>query len=137
MIGIHMAFNVNSYIKDTAKSAATKILDRVAERVTAGMPSNTKTIVNSTAQTLFNIGASYDSVESLASKKTDNVVSGAADEFFAFAGRAINRTGGAAISQLRRGNQETTSSYEANILPATKIEQAKTSNSVEILKAIL
>lgn len=136
MIGTLMAFNVNSYIKDTAKSSAAKILDKVSERVTAGMPSNTKTIAAATAQSLFNIGASYDNVESLASKKTDSIIAGAADEFFAFAGRAINRTGGAPISLLRRTNDETTSSYEANVLPATKIEQAKTRNSLEILKAV-
>ena len=64
-----MAFNVGNFVKNTAQSAVDKLVNDVVGKVTSGLPMASQLLASSSAQTLFNIGASYESVQALTSKK--------------------------------------------------------------------
>ena len=131
-----MAFNVGNFVKDTAKSAVNKLVDDAVGKISSGLPMNTKLIADSAAKSLFNIGASYESVQALAAAKTDNIISGGADEFFALAGKAVNRTGGVNLKDLRRLGEESLNSYLRNINPTTKIASKRKRDELEILSVL-
>ena len=131
-----MAFNVGNFVKDTAKSAVTRTVDNIVGNAVAGLPLSTSLIASSSAQTLFNIGSSYESVSALTSVRTDNIISGASDAFFALAGRSVDRAGGVPISQLRRaGSSESLSLFLQEINPSTKINNRKR-DQYEILSVL-
>jgi hypothetical protein len=131
-----MAFNASNFTKNTSKSAVEKLVDNVLSKVTSGLPMSAQLTTDSTAKTLFNIGASYESVEAFASRKTDSIISGAADEFFAIAGKAVNRASGAPITQLRRSSDESVNSYLENVNPTTKITSKRKRDEYEVLSVV-
>ncbi len=131
-----MAFNASSFVKDTAKSAVSKLVDKVTGNVTSGLPMNAQLTADSTAKALFNIGASYESVEAFASRKTDSIISGAADEFYAIAGKAVDRTSGSSVANLRRTSTESVNSYLQNVNPTTKINSKRKRDEYEVLAVL-
>jgi hypothetical protein len=128
-----MAFNVGNFVKDTAKSAVGRLVDKVLGNVTPGLPMNAQLTADSTAKALFNIGASYESVEAFASRRTDSIISGAADEFFAIAGKSVDRAAGASIADLRRSSTESVNNYLQNVNPSTKIKSKRSRDEYEVL----
>jgi len=131
-----MAFNAGKYIKNTAKSSVERMVNNVVSDIVSGLPGSTTLITSSTAQTLFNIGASFDSVSAFASSRTDNIISGAADEFFAIAGRTVNRAAGVDLSNLRSVSRESLNVYLQQINPTTKIASKRGRDEYEILSVI-
>lgn len=131
-----MAFNPSNFVKDTTKSAIDRLVDRVLGNVTPGLPMNAQLTADSTAKALFNIGASYESVEAFASRRTDSIVSGAGDEFFALANKTIDRAAGASIADLRRAGTDTVDNYLQNINPATKVKSKRARDEYEVLAVI-
>ena len=131
-----MAFSVDSYVKDTSKSAAAKIVGDVVNKTISGLPMSTKLIASSAAQTLFNVGASYESIQALSAQKTDALISGASNDFFALAGKAASRVAGANVSKLRRTATEDINQFLSKINPATKINKKKASSSPEIISVL-
>lgn len=131
-----MAFNVGNFIKSTAKSAAEKTIDRIVGNVVSGLPMNTRSIASSTASSLFNLGASYDSIQSLASSRTDSIVSRGADEFFAFAGRDVNRSSSADIAKSRMSSKTTTDAYIKGTNPETKIAGRRNLDEYEVFSIV-
>ena len=131
-----MAFNVGDFIKDTSKSAVNKLVDNIVGGIVAGLPTNTQLIASSISESLINTGSSYKTADAMTSLKTDNIVSGAANEFFALAGKDINRAGGATIASLRRGGSETLNSILTGVNPETKIAAKKGKDDYEILSVL-
>lgn len=131
-----MAFNVGNFIKDTAKSSVDKLIDDAIGKVTSNLPSMSGLLAKSSAQSLFNIGSSYESVQALTSQKVDALVSGSADDFFALAGKVVNRTAGANLSQLRRTSPDNINTLLDKVIPSSKIRQAKNKDSLEIIAVI-
>lgn len=131
-----MAFNVGDYIKETSKSAVTKLVDNIVGGIVAGLPTNTQLIATSISQSLINSGSSYRTADALTSLKTDNVISGAANEFFALAGKDINRAAGTSIAALRRGGTDTINSILTGVNPETKIASKRGKDDYEILSVI-
>ena len=131
-----MAFNVGSFVKNTAKSAVQRLVHNVVGNVVSGLPSNSTLIANSTAETLFNIGSSYSSVTATSSIKTDSIISGAANDYFGMAGKDTSRTVSSTIKALRQSGNEDTQTYLNNINPTTKIAAKSESNQVTILSAV-
>lgn len=131
-----MAFDATQFVKDTAKSAAEKLVGDVVGSIIGGLPMSAKLVASSAAQSLFNVGASYESIQAFASKKTDSIISGADDAFFAFAGKTPSRVAGASLSKLRRQANEDINQFLDKINPATKIASKKKDSSVEIITVL-
>lgn len=72
---------------------------------------------------MFDIGASYDSVQAIASLKTDNVVSKGAADYYALAGKAPGRASASSISAGRRASMNKASFTTSN--PNIKISDAE------------
>ena len=120
-----MAFNVGNFIKSNAKTIVNRIVDNATTTAISGGARNAQLIAKTTAQSLFNIGASFDSIEAFATQKTDTILSGSSDEYFALAGKSPSRVASSSLSSLRRTNSESTQVYMADTNPETKIANAK------------
>jgi hypothetical protein len=80
-----MGFNVGNYVKDKAKSAGDRIIDRTVNQVTQGKKGSVGSLVVSLTKSLFNIGNSYDSIKAISAVTTDNIVSRGSAEYSAMA----------------------------------------------------
>jgi hypothetical protein len=120
-----MAFNVGNFVKSTSKSIVNRIIDNATSTAIAGGSRNAQLIARNTAQSLFNIGASFDSVEAFSTQKTDTILSGASNEYFALAGKSPSRVVAGALNSLRRTGNESTRVYVNSINPQTKVANAK------------
>lgn len=131
-----MAFNVKDFVKDSVKSPVERIVDTAVTAATNGQPNGTKGIAESAAKSFFDIASSYESVSAFSSSKTDNIVSGAADEFYALAGKNSQRASKVDLSKLRRISNEDTTSYLNNTNPATKIGAVKNGSTIDIISVL-
>lgn len=122
-----MAFNVSNFVKSTSKTLAGRVVDNATTTAISGGARNAQLIAKSTAQSLFNIGASFDSVEAFSTQKTDTILSGASNEYFAIAGKSPSRVAASGLPALRRTGTETTNIYLNDINPQTKVANAKSS----------
>ena len=120
-----MAFNVSNFVKSTSKSISNRILDNATTTAISGASRNAQLIAKTTAQSLFNIGASFDSVEAFSTQKTDSILSGASNEYFAMAGKSPSRIAANKLSSLRRTGSESAKVYVESINPQTKVANAK------------
>lgn len=120
-----MAFNVSNFVKSTSKSISNRILDNATTTAISGASRNAQLIAKTTAQSLFNIGASFDSVEAFSTQKTDSILSGASNEYFAMAGKSPSRIAANKLSSLRRTGSESARVYVESINPQTKVANAK------------
>jgi hypothetical protein len=133
---ILMAFNVSNFVKTAAKSVQGKLLDTVISAATSKLPISLQSSASSTAQSLFNVGASFDSISAFSSQKTDSIVNQGSDMFYALAGKDPARVAGADLKKLRRRGLENVDTYLNDINPSTKIA-AKKKNASMILDAVL
>jgi hypothetical protein len=131
-----MAFNVSNFVKTAAKSVQGKLLDTVISAATSKLPISLQSSASSTAQSLFNVGASFDSISAFSSQKTDSIVNQGSDMFYALAGKDPARVAGADLKKLRRRGLENVDTYLNDINPSTKIA-AKKKNASMILDAVL
>jgi hypothetical protein len=113
------------FVQDTLLSPIEKIVGGITSSIVGNLPLNTTSVAKSTAETLFNIGASYDSISSISAAKTDSIISGAPDEFYAFAGKNVSRASGVDIAKLRGLQQETSQAYINEINPSTKLARVQ------------
>ena len=120
-----MAFNVSNFVKSTSKTLAGRVVDTATTTAISGGARNAQLIAKTTAQSLFNIGASFDSVEAFSTQKTDTILSGASNEYFAIAGKSPSRVAAGGLPALRRTGNETTNIYINEINPQTKVANAK------------
>ena len=131
-----MSFNVGNFIKSSSKSAVVRMVDNIVGSIVSGLPMNTTALASSISQSLIQSGSSYQTADTMASLKTDSIISGAADEFFALAGRQTNRLGGSTVSELRRLSSETLSSHLLNVQPETKINSKLYKDNYEVLSIV-
>lgn len=131
-----MAFNVKDFIKNDIKAPIDRILDVITSSASNGKANGSKGIAESTAKSFFDVAASYESVSAFSSAKTDNIVSGAADQFYAFAGKNSERASKTDINKLRRVSTEDTDSYLNNVNPASKIGAVKKGNTIDIISVV-
>lgn len=133
-----MAFNVGKFVKNQAKSAVKRIIDDIVGKSSSGLPRSSELIANSTAQSLFNIGASYESVSAFATSKTDGIVSGGDPHYAAVAGKdAAKKAGNSSAAQSRTAGSDDLNTYIDKVNPQTAIATKKANKSVEILTAIV
>lgn len=130
-----MGFNIESFVKDVAKSPITKIVDQIVGGLVSGLPTGTKLTANSIATSLMQTGSSYNVTEALAAVKTDNSISGADPNFFAIAGKDMDRAAGSNIAELRRGI-ETIQTTIQSLNPETSIALNKRKDSFEVTAVI-
>jgi len=121
----HMSFNPLSFVKSNSLSPVGRMVNSVVSSIVGGLPINTSTIARNTAESFFNIGASFDSVSALTANKTDALVSGARPEFFAIAGRVSSRISEANLVTGRQASGVSTSQYIRDVNPSTKIRLAR------------
>lgn len=131
-----MAFNVKDFVKDFVKSPVERIVDSVVSAASNGKPNGTKNIAEASAKTFFDVAASYESISAFSTAKTDNIVSGAADEFYAIAGKNSQRASKVDLNRLRRRSSEDTKTFLDNVNPATKIGAVKKGNRIEIITVL-
>jgi len=124
-----VAFNVNDYIKSSSKSPTQRIVDTVVASTTSGTTSGTLTSAQSTAQSLLSVGSSIQSMSASTSSQTDNLMSSAADAFFALAGKNTSRATKASILNMRIPSGTEVS----KMTPAGKIGAAKKNNEIQII----
>jgi hypothetical protein len=131
-----VAFNVSNFVKSTSKSISNRILDNATTTAIAGASRNAQLIAKTTAQSLFNIGASFDSVEAFSTQKTDTILSGASNEYFAMAGKTPSRVAANKLSALRRTGSESAKVYVDSINPQTKVANAKSKQEFTTYTAV-
>jgi len=131
-----MAFNVKDFIKDDVKAPIERILDTITRSVSNGKPNSAKGVAESTAKSFFDVAASFESISAFSSAKTDSIVAGDGDEYYAFAGKNSQRVAKADLSRLRRLSTEDTNSYLVNVNPATKIGAVKKDNTLDIISVV-
>lgn len=123
----------NMFVKDTSKSSIETIIDNVVSNVVTGLPKSAEGITSTTASSLISSGSSLMTTTALAGSRTDNILSAAADEYFALAARAVSRTAGADIATLRRSSGSSLSTYLEQINPKTKISSKRYMDEYEVL----
>lgn len=117
-----MSFNAGNYIKNSAKSAKDRIVDRTVNQVTQGKKGSVGSLVISLTKSLFNIGNSYDSVKAISAVATDNIVNRGAAEYSALARRDPGRSAAAgSIDRNRLPGNDGGNEYWTERNPATKI----------------
>jgi len=131
-----MAFNVNNFIKNNSKPVMNKLVDNIVGGIVAGLPTSTKSIATSISQSLLNSGSSYTSVDAMSSLKTDSIISGADPNFFAIAGKSLDRASGVSIASLRRSGSESLNQYLSSINPSTKIASQKSRDEFEVISIL-
>jgi hypothetical protein len=130
-----MGFNVGNFIKDSAKSIIDSAVHNIIGNVVSNLATNSRLPAQNIAESMFNIGASYQSVSAFAAVKTDAIISGAANEYYALSGKDPNRTNQAKLSELRNTSTTDTLTYLRSINPRSKIANSKTDDRPEILAA--
>lgn len=121
-----MAFNVGKFVKSAAKSVGSRMLEDVITAASSKLPLNTVLAARSTADSLFNVGASYESISAFATLRTDALIRDNAEEYFALAGKDPARSSASDITSLRRGGVDKDTSYFLNeVNPSTKIKGKK------------
>lgn len=127
--------DVGNFIKSTAKSALDRIIGKVVDNVANGVARSGRSAASSTAQSLVNAGASYQSMSSFAASKTDSVISKGDPRFAAKSGKDVAKTASVDITRVRQQGTESTSMYIDKINPQTAIEAKRREKAVEILVA--
>jgi hypothetical protein len=121
-----MAFNVGKFVKSSAKSVGNRILQDVITAASSKLPLNTVIASRSTAESLFNVGASYQSISAFATQRTDALVRDNAEEYFALAGKDPARASASDVASVRRdGINRDTARHLNEINPTTKIRMKK------------
>jgi len=131
-----MAFNVNKFVKSAGKSIGGKILDNVISAATSKLPMGLLSSATSTAESLFNVGASFESISAFSTQKTDSIVNQSAEMYYALAGKDPARVAGADLKLLRRSSTQSLGVHLQEINPTSKIASKKKYASV-ILDAIV
>lgn len=116
-----MGFNVGKYVKDSAKSAGDRIVDRTVNQVSQGKKGSIGSLIVSLTKSLFSIGNSYDSVKAISAVTTDNIVSRGSAEYSALARRDPARSAAAANVERSRISGGDDTHYWKDRNPATKI----------------
>lgn len=125
-----MAFNIGKFVKSAAKTVGNKLLDDVVSRVTSQLPMNITSSARSTAETLFNVGASFDSITAFAAQRADTIVNQKAEVFYGLAGRDPARVASADLRRLRTRAIEDPNEFLNEVNPATRIENRRRDASV-------
>jgi predicted TIM-barrel enzyme len=131
-----MAFNVGKFVKSAAKTVGNKMLGDLVSSVTSQLPMSTVSSAKSTAETLFNVGASFDSISAFAAKKTDSLVNQKAEVFYGLAGKDPSRVASADLKKLRSRAVEDVNQFINDINPSTKIAAKKKDASI-IMDAVI
>ena len=125
-----MAFNIGKFVKSAAKTVGNKLLDDIVSSVTSQLPMNISSSARSTAETLFNVGASFDSISAFAAQKADSIVNQKAEVFYGLAGKDPARVASADLKKLRSRAVEDTNQFLTDVNPSTKIASKKRDASV-------
>lgn len=121
-----MAFNVGKFVKSAAKSVGSRMLEDVITAASSKLPLNTVLAARSTATSLFNVGASYESISAFSTQKTDALIRDGAETYFALAGKDPARASSADVESLRRNGINSDTNYFLNeVNPSTKIKMKK------------
>ena len=131
-----VAFNASNFVKSISKTFTSRIVDNATNTAISGGARNAQLIAKNTAQSLFNIGASFDSIEAFSTQKTDTILSNSSDEYFALAGKAPSRLAASQLSTLRRTGNESSQVYFDEVNPQTKVANAKNSQEFVTLSAL-
>lgn len=132
-----MAFNVDRFVKNTAKTVGQRIVNDVVTRATSGLPMNILSSASSTAQSLFNAGASFESISSLTSQRTDSLVNKGADVYYALAGKDPARVSSVVLRELRSVGSDTASFHVNNINPSSAISAKRKRDAEVIINAVI
>lgn len=125
-----MAFNIGKFVKSAAKTVGNKLLDDIVSQVSSQLPMNITSSARSTAETLFNVGASFDSITAFAAQRADTLVNQRAEVFYGLAGRDPARVASADLRRLRTRAVEDTNQFLNDVNPSTKIENKRRDASV-------
>ena len=131
-----MAFNVGKFVKSAGKSIGNKMLDNLVSSVTSQLPMNITSSAKSTADSLFNVGASFDSISAFAAQKADTLVNQKAEVFYGLAGKDPARVASADLKRLRSRAVDDVGQYLNDVNPTTKIASKKKDSSM-IMDAIV
>ncbi len=131
-----MAFNVSNYVKDADKPYTNRIADSIISSTTYGLPASAVSIATSAADLLLNSGLASALAAEVIASRTDDAISGGADEFYVLSGKDPTRSARVSLQSLRRKNNPSTNDFLNNINPQTKIAAYKGDNTVEIITVL-
>jgi hypothetical protein len=112
--------NSSIYVKNIA-SPLDKLTNNIVNRVVSGMPGNANGLASSITKSLFDIGSSYDSIQAIASIKTDNIISKGSADYFTVAANALGKSSISNIANSRVSTRE----YFSSVSPNAKISRAE------------
>lgn len=130
-----MAFSTSNYVKDSDKPFTNRIIDPIVNSTTYGMPSSSTSLAASTAESMITQGSSAAAAAQIATSRTDNALSGAADEYYAIAGKDPTRAARVSLQQMRR-TKLSTKDFVNKINPQTKIASFKSDDTIEIITVL-
>lgn len=113
----------------TIASPLESLASDVVNKIVSGLPGNSAGIASSITKSLFDVGSSYDSVQAIASLKTDNAITKGSADYFAVAQKAIGKASAADIKNKRKVDSKT---YFTSVSPNAKIAQAESKKEVII-----
>jgi hypothetical protein len=123
--GSLVSFNVGNFIKDTAKTATQRIVDKAISNLTSGLAASVQSVSNSVASSLLTVGSAFDSIQAVSSTKTDSIVQNGSSDYYVNSSKNPDKVSEGDVSRLRRGNDGDVNMYLNKINPSTKIEQSK------------
>ena len=123
-----MSFDVNQFTRNTNRTPLQRLSSTVVTMTSSGLPGTATNIAETTSGQLTLAGLSTAVVGAITDATTSSSVSGAADIFYALAGKNVNRASGSDIAKLRRTSSEKTMSYLMNVNPTTKINSKNIDN---------
>lgn len=132
-----MGFNANSFVKSATKTVKQRITSAVVNTITSKLPLNLLSSASSTADSLFNAGASFDSISALTSQKTDSLINKGSTVFYALAGKDPSRISSADLIKLRTSGNQDASFHIKNINPSTVIKNKRKQAGEAILGAFV
>jgi hypothetical protein len=118
----------SKFIK-TVASPLESLASGVVNKIVSGLPGNAGGVASSITKSLFDVGSSYDSVQAIASLKTDNTITRGSADYFAVAQKSIGRASAADIQKRRRAD---TNSNFTSVSPNAKIAQAEANQDIII-----
>lgn len=115
---------LTSFAKTTTQNFVQKNVNKIAGNLSNMGGGIINSLIGSVSQglsqNLFDIGNSFDTIESVAARKMDGIVSGGATEF-ASGGKCADRSTAADISAARNPQSGTMKNYLTDVFPESKI----------------
>jgi len=114
-------------MNSASKTPLQKLVDGVVNSVTSGLQQSVSSVTQDISQTLFNSGASYESVAAISALKADSVVAAGAKDYYLATGTSPERASASDISSQRAASSMSGEKFSTDRAPTGVIASSKAS----------